>query len=218
MKTSVKNLWNSHDQAAWHDALGQYWEAPSVLRNLEIEKFMDTLDVGSIRTTNTDGWRAFLTVYFHWKFTESRWLDTRLQNLAANSESALLSIKKNLFSLTPSQLSDTTKALRIVTQIKGLSWAGGSGLLAVLFPNLFGTADQFVVKSLNAIPSLPERLSVVSIEPTNLRERDAVLLIKIMRSKAASLNALFGTSEWTPRKIDMILWTLRDEQDSSACN
>ncbi len=32
-------------------------------------------------------------------------------------------------------------------------------------------------------------------------------MISIMREKAQELNDIFGTHEWTPRKIDMILWT-----------
>jgi len=39
------------------------------------------------------------------------------------------------------------------------------------------------------------------------RESDAVLIIDIMRRKAAQLNRWFGTNKWTPRKIAMILWT-----------
>jgi len=39
--------------------------------------------------------------------------------------------------------------------------------------------------------------------------------IDILRKKAAQLNELFHTDEWTPRKIDMILWTLRDGQQCS---
>ncbi|MBK9623217.1 MAG: hypothetical protein IPO38_01260 [Rhodocyclaceae bacterium] len=41
----------------------------------------------------------------------------------------------------------------------------------------------------------------------SLSTKDGVVLIKIMQRKAAQLNQLFGTSEWTPRKIDMVLWT-----------
>ena len=32
----------------------------------------------------------------------------------------------------------------------------------------------------------------------------------IMRRKAVQPNGWFGTNEWLPRKIDMILWTFRN--------
>jgi hypothetical protein len=81
--------------------------------------------------------------------------------------------------------------------------------LALLFPKWFGTADPYVVKALREIESLPEREKLDAMRPANLREGDAVLLIQVMRRKAGDLNALFGTDEWTPRKIDMILWASR---------
>jgi len=46
-------------------------------------------------------------------------------------------------------------------------------------------------------------------ESVPLNEKDALLLIDIMRRKATELDALFPTDEWTPRKIDMILWATR---------
>ena len=35
---------------------------------------------------------------------------------------------------------------------------------------------------------------------------DGVVLVEIMRRKAVSLNELFSTSKWTPRKVDKLLW------------
>ncbi len=46
------------------------------------------------------------------------------------------------------------------------------------------------------------------MNPQNPTDDDAVLLVQIMRRKALQLNELFHTKEWTPRKIDKILWTL----------
>jgi hypothetical protein len=51
-------------------------------------------------------------------------------------------------------------------------------------------------------------------EYVQLNDKDAVLLIDIMRRKAIDLNALFGTVEWTPRMVDMILWATRDAADA----
>lgn len=49
-----------------------------------------------------------------------------------------------------------------------------------------------------------------------LTDGDAMLLVAIMRRKARELNELFDTDEWTPRKIDMILWAVRNED--SCCD
>jgi hypothetical protein len=45
------------------------------------------------------------------------------------------------------------------------------------------------------------------MNPQNLSVADGVLLIGILNRKAKENNRLFSTSAWTPRKIDMVLWT-----------
>ena len=96
----------------------------------------------------------------------------------------------------------------IATSIRGLGTAGASGLLSILFPQHFGTVDQFAVKALCQIEDLPEIETIRSMNPEGLTIRDGVLLIKILRVKAADNNRLFGGDFWTPRRIDMVLWTL----------
>jgi len=80
-------------------------------------------------------------------------------------------------------------------------------LLAVLFPEYFGTGDQFAVKALLRIPELPESQEIAAMHPESLKLDEGVLLIRIMKRKTAELNRAFLTSFWTPRKVDMILWT-----------
>jgi hypothetical protein len=91
-------------------------------------------------------------------------------------------------------------------KISGLGTAGASGLLALLFPSSFGTVDQFVVKSLLKVRRLAERDLLSAMTPEALTIVDGVVLIKIMRRKAAELRAAFGSDFWTPRKIDQVLW------------
>ena len=45
------------------------------------------------------------------------------------------------------------------------------------------------------------------MSPEGLTIKDGVVLITIMRRKAASLNEAFAIDSWTPRKVDMVLWT-----------
>jgi len=50
---------------------------------------------------------------------------------------------------------------------------------------------------------------VSSMNPHQLKIKDAVILVEIMKNKAKELNIKFTTSFWTPRKIDMILWVVQ---------
>lgn len=203
---NISELWKSGDAKRWRDALASYWASASVQSNLEIEKFMDTLDQEVVRKFDSDHWRAFLHIYFKWKFN-NMYLEQRLADLASNEPDRLFRIKDLLFS---ADSKDVRRALERARYIKGLGPAGASGLLAVLFPKWFGTVDQFVVKSLLEIDTLPEKNRLLKMNPKNLTNGDAVLLIGILRRKAAELNESFHSSEWTPRKIDMVLWAIRD--------
>jgi hypothetical protein len=71
----------------------------------------------------------------------------------------------------------------------------------------FGTVDQFAVKALVSIPELPERDLIAAMNPESLKLNDGAILIRIMRRKAAELNRALSTTEWTPRKVGMVLWT-----------
>jgi len=218
----VNELWGSRNQQDWSNALDRYWDIPSVKTNLAIEKYMHSINPDGIKELEPSEWKAFLEKYFRWKFTDPRFRQARLNDLDANSLETLSAIKKRLFAFDPSDIQQGLEIAISKKGIKGLGPAGASGLLAVLFPKWFGTADTFVVKALCKIESLPERREVLAMvrrdskdkEYVQLNEKDAVLLIDLMRRKAIELNALFGTDEWTPRKIDMILWATRDGADT----
>jgi hypothetical protein len=158
---------------------------------------------------NPQAWFAFLLdKYFRWKYTTAnRYASTTkiLRTYAANNElPALHAIKERLFA---SDKDNIQQCLAIASSIRGLGTAGASGLLAVLFPAYFGTVDQFAVKALAKIPELPERDLIAAMNPESLKLTEGIILIRIMRRKAAELNRAFSTTEWTPRKVDMVLWT-----------
>jgi hypothetical protein len=117
--------------------------------------------------------------------------------------SILKDIQTRLFSTHPSE---TEKCLKIACEIRGLGTAGASGLLALLFPKDFGTADQFVVKRLQEINHPVYNTNLQSMTPEILKIKDAIILNQIMKEKASELNRKFKTDFWTPRKLDMILW------------
>ena len=201
-------MWNTNDSELWEKALNRYWAfvKPS---NLELEKEMDELDGGAVRAMNPRTWFTFLLEkYFRWKYTApNRYASTTklLRTYAANNElPALHAIKERLFALDKENIQ---QCLAVACSIRGLGTAGASGLLAVLFPASFGTVDQFAVKALAKIPELPERDLIAAMSPESLKLSEGTILIRIMRRKAEELNRISPLLKWTPRKVDMVLWT-----------
>jgi hypothetical protein len=204
----TRELWNGNDPNLWKKALNRYWEfvKPS---NLALEKEMDQLDIAAIRAMDPQAWYRFLLEkYFRWKYTAAnRYASTTkvFRTYAANNELAVLhAIKERLFA---SNKDNIQQCLAFATSIRGLGTAGASGLLAVLFPMQFGTVDQFAVKALATVPELPEKGLIATMNPESLSPKEGVVLIQIMRRKADELNRALSTNEWTPRKVDMVLWT-----------
>ncbi len=206
----TRELWLTNDAGGWHAALGRYWQflKPD---NIALEREMERLDLANIKRMDAVGWYHFLLEkYFRWKYTApNRYATTtkRLRWYEANQKlETLHAIKERLFAFDKDNI---RHGLAIASGIRGLGTAGASGLLAILFPTNFGTVDQFVVKALSTIPELPEigRIRTMAVNPESLNIEDGVVLIRIMRRKAQELNKAFATSEWTPRKIDMVLWT-----------
>jgi hypothetical protein len=96
-------------------------------------------------------------------------------------------------------------------QIRGLGYPGASGLLALIFKEWFGTVERPGTE----LSCCPKSKTIRDIAAWLKRKeewkpRDAGFLIDIMRRKAVQPNEWFGTNEWLPRKIDMILWTFRN--------
>jgi hypothetical protein len=102
---------------------------------------------------------------------------------------------------------DTGSALKVACSIRGLGPPGASGLLALMYPHKFGTVDQFVVKALAQIDSLPEAATLRRMKPEGLTIPQGVLITQILRRKAADNNRVLNSDGWTPRKIDKVLWT-----------
>ena len=170
---------------------------------------MERLDPAAIEEMSAGQWYRFLlNEYFRWKYTAAhRYASTTksFKEYDANGQlDVLLKIKEQIFAADKSEI---RQCLILASSIRGLGIAGASGLLAVLFPEHFGTADQFVGKALAQIPDLPEKNLVAKMNPESLTLENGVLLIQIMRRKGMELNRTFATQEWTPRKVDMVLWT-----------
>jgi len=76
-----------------------------------------------------------------------------------------------------------------------------------MYPKNFGTVDQFAVKALRQVQSLPEEAAFARMNPEALTISDGALIIDILRRKAADNNCVFESDAWTPRKLDKVLWT-----------
>ena len=208
-ENTISYLWNHGAENAWREALDHYYNS---LKDDEqaIDSYMENISSEEIAQLPVDAFYAFLhDKYFVWKYTAKNRLATTRRYLERyvneNKLSELADIQKRLFS---ADRSDIEKCLRIASEIRGLGPAGASGLLSVLFPESFGTIDQYVVKALNEVEQFPYAAELAKMNPDSLSIKNGVLLIRILREQASSLNAKFDTDFWTPRKIDMVLWVV----------
>jgi hypothetical protein len=192
----------------WGRALERYWDFVQP-RNLDLEHALDMLDLGRIRRMDARGWYEFLRdEYFRWKYTApNRYVTTARQLRRYEDEGALELLDRIKVRLLALDRGDAGLALSTACEIRGLGTAGASGLLALMYPEAFGTVDQFAVKALRDVDDLAEEPLLAAMNPDGLNTKDGVLLIGIMRRRAAQNNRLFNTDEWTPRKIDKVLWT-----------
>ena len=205
----MNELWHSTKEDDWLQGLDLYWRQVSA-DNRQLEESLEVLDPNDVRQMNVNEFFLFLhDTYFVWKYTAKNRLATTRMHLKKHllDLTVLEKIQRDLFSFDKAQI---RTGLDIATRIRGLGIAGASGLLAILFPEYFGTVDQFLVKSLLCVDGLNERSSLLRMNPESLTIDNGFLLEKILRAKANELNQRFHTNTWTPRKIDKILWGYRE--------
>jgi hypothetical protein len=205
----ISNLWNYGSEIAWHEALDYYYES---LKGDEqaLDRYMENIDADEIAQLSAVEFYDFLyNKYFVWKYTAKNRLATTRKSLKRyvdeNKLHELENIQQRLFS---SDRSNIAKCLTIAAEIRGLGPAGASGLLSILFPESFGTIDQYVVKALREVKGLSYTAELTKMNPDSLSIKNCVLLIQILREQAKKLNEKFDTNFWTPRKVDMVLWVI----------
>ena len=204
----INELWHSTDAGVWERALQRYWQFVQP-RNLELERALDALDVTRLHNFSAQGWYDFLhDEYFRWKYTARHRYATTTRELEKYVKDDALAdldnIRRAILSL---DVSDIFEGLKTAEQIRGLGTAGASGLLSLIYPEHFATVDKFVVQALRLVHHLREAVAIAKMKEDNLSARDGAILISILRRKAAENNRLLATTTWTPRKIDMVLWT-----------
>ncbi len=204
----ISNLWITEDPIAWDDALKRYWSFVQP-RNLDLEKSLDALDIERIRRMDPREWYDFLrTKYFRWKYTAPNRYATTARQLKRYADDGKLDdldgVRQRLLAL---DTDDIRLGLKTASVVHGLGTAGASGLIALMYPQKFGTVDQFAVKALRQVEGMPEAEALARMNPDSLTISDGVLIIGVLRRKAADLNRVFKSVVWTPRKLDMVLWT-----------
>ena len=206
---TIDYLWSCKNELTWKQALNHYYELLSHEQEA-LDRRMETLDASKIKNLSPKDFYQFLhQEYFVWKYTQKNRLAITRKNLEKYTiENRLQELADIQHLLFRTKHSDIAGCLTVATRIRGLGIAGASGLLAVLFPADFGVVDQFVVKSLLKIEFLSEHDLLSRMKPEMLALKDGVVLTCILRQKADALNKLFHTNFWTPRKIDMILWSI----------
>src|SRR5215831_5510159 len=213
MLLDINDLWNSQDEREWLIALDRGWLTLVGRKDRNLVQFIHSVDLEYVRGLGTREWYAFLIKYFHWQFTGNH-LQQRLRDLDKNSFEQLFSVKCSLVTIRQCEMVDTRKCLNLVRtpRIRVRDYPGASGLLALLFKDWFGTLDSCILESLQTIQSLPEKSKMRDLRAwvtmkSDWRDRDAVLVIEIMRRKADQLNTAFSTNRWTPSSISTILST-----------
>ncbi len=212
MNESITSLWYSKNESDWQVALDRYW-AQVKDKLLVLENDMEVLNINEIKKLDKEGWYNFLYhKYFKWKYTAPNRLATTRNRFKRYVEEdrldELYDIKEKLIAIDKK---DISAALLTAKSIHGLGISGASGLLSLMYPQVFGTVDQFVVKALQEIQDLPERDALSKINPDAIDVKSGVLLIEIMQKKAKQNNECFSNKFWTPRKIDQVLWGYRSK-------
>lgn len=201
------DLWNSTSHDIWLDAEKNY-DMRIKPDNEKLESELMSVDIRTLKNMEIEDFFVFLyDKYFVWKYTQKNRLAASRKHLQYYKThlGELYLIQHNLFSFDPK---DTELGLKIAHEIRGLGYAGASGLLSILFPQNFGTVDQFVVSRLKEFEMFKSDKSIQAIKPQCISFKQAVMLEKILINKAEELNTINNTDYWTPRKIDKTLWTL----------
>jgi len=205
---TTNDIWNSNNEDVWQQALKRYWSFVKPT-HLAIEEEFETIKPQELQKMNPMQWFDFLlTKYFFWKYTAPNRYKTTTSQLKRylgpdDTLDNLFKIKEKIFNLNKE---DIATGLKTACEIRGLGPPGASGLLAVLFPSHFATVDQFAVKALLEVNGLHEGVALSLMNQDQIKIKDGVVLINIMKEKAKKLNMKFKTSYWTPRKVDMVLW------------
>lgn len=212
-KDDWKRIWENNNHQEWESIEQQYIDRIKE-GNRELEKELEKFEINNLWGWSTEEFKAFLhDKYFVWKYTAPNRLTTtrnKLNDITKTELSFILKaikiVDEDLSNMMEYDKYEIKVGLSLISMIPGLGVAGASGLLSILFPQYYGTVDQFVVKALKDADVVTNVMY-----PESLSIKDAIHLEEIMYNKAMVLNKKNNTNYWTPRKVDKVLWTYRTE-------
>lgn len=219
----VGDLWRTGGEADWLGALTSY-ENYMRAEVGALDQELDPLNLDMIRQLDAEAWYKFLhEKYFPWKYTAHNRLATTRRQLERHRAEGLAGLLRTKERMLGFDKQDIALGLEIVTSIHGLGPAGASGLLALMYPEAFGTVDEFLVSAISEIEHIPNREKIWRIasrlneckrqrKSFTLSKNDAEQLITAMKFMANQLNRRFSTNTWTPRLVDKALWALGHQQ------
>ena len=196
--------WNSIIELEWDSALAKYNSYLKTVEKSSRDSRVATMNFYSVMCmSDKEFYNYLINDFFKWKYTAPNRYASTTKNLEKMTQKELGDIKRELVNpfLSDEQLLDTAH------KIKGLGYAGATALLSILYPNRFGTVDQFVVKNLQK--NIKSNQYILKINPNNIKRDEALYIIKMMQEKAKELNYQFNKVTWTPRTVDKAVWADR---------
>lgn len=208
----IKTLWDSGNREDWESAVSKYYNAVKP-NNIEVEQKLNAMTTDEFKQMSGQEFYRFLVGdYSSWKYTDNRRKATVRHNIEDfHQKFTDDEFKKIIDASFLIDKGDIFLHFANMTRITGIGTAGASGVLSLIFPEYFGTMDRFLVENLKKIYDGQSYCGkkLISMKSDSLTNYDAIILTQILREKARQLNEKFDTSDFTPRKIDMVLWAIR---------
>lgn len=224
----LNELWHRGTEDDWEEAVREYWTVPGVSSQRALEEQMD--NIHESRTTvlrDVDRFYKFLKEELYpWKM-DRLYVASQQENLEryhVSTPHGIDRLRQYLLITVPKWGSvDINEVYKRMSVVGGMGIPVASGCLALLFPEHFGTLDRFCLRASltvegNTITDYLRVTEDVTRNPDHffdkyedaLRLHVAKLITMLYREKARDLNAKYSTDVWTPRRVEKVVWTLRD--------
>lgn len=208
----INQLWCNGKEKDWKEILESYKYGIKEGHH-QIEKEMQNLKFQDIKFLSTREFQNWLcNKFFYWQHTSDYYRKNAVNKFENFIEQygieELACYQKQIFDL---DLNNISKCLDIVMKVGGIGIVGATGLLSVLYPEKFGTVNRDTNNALSKIKALGEHEYLNEVK--NITLKKARIIIEIYRKKAEELNKKYKNQYWTPRKIDMVLWTIEKNNE-----
>ena len=208
----IKTLWENGSIEDWEGVVSKYYNAVKS-NNIEVEQKLNAMTANEFKQmTGQEFYRFLVGDYSTWKYTDNRRKATVRHNIENfHQKFTDDEFEKILDAAFLIDKDDIFLHFANMTRITGIGTAGASGVLPLIFPEYFGTVDRFLVENLKKIYDGQSYYGkkLKSMKSDSLTNYDAIILTQILREKAEEVNKKLKTDKFTPRKIDMALWSVR---------